>query len=119
MSGPTTATPRTSRCARRFTRRALQLMGLVIGGVALAACYGGTGSVYVGVAGPGPWVGYPYPYPGVPGVTVGHPPYYWDDDADADADSDAQASVVEPATGTSPGPPSDAASPEAALSSTP
>ncbi len=57
------------------------LFGLV------AACYGGSGSVYVGVAAPGPWVGYPYPYPGVPGVTVGYPPYYWDDE-DQDQDTD-------------------------------
>lgn len=53
----------------------------------VAGCYGGSGSVYVGVAAPGPWVGYPYPYPGVPGVTVGYPPYYWDDD---DQDEDDQ-----------------------------
>jgi hypothetical protein len=34
----------------------------------LAGC--GTGSVYVGVAAPGPWVGYP------PGVYGGYPGYY-------------------------------------------
>lgn len=72
-------------------RRSLRIvLGIFLLGV-VAACYGGSGSVYVGVAAPGPWVGYPYPYPGVPGVTVGYPPYYWDDDdQDADADADGQ-----------------------------
>lgn len=71
---------------RRFllTVVAAFLFGMV------TACYGGTGSVYVGVAAPGPWVGYPYPYPGVPGVIVGYPPHYWDDDQDHDADGQGQ-----------------------------
>lgn len=55
---------RTSRGTRRL------ILALLFIGTAfpLAGC--GTGSVYVGVAAPGPWVGYP------PGVYGGYPGYY-------------------------------------------
>lgn len=51
---------------------------LLLGASALG-CGAGNGSVYVGVAVPGPYYGYPYhsPYHGPWG---GYPsPYYWDD----------------------------------------
>jgi hypothetical protein len=77
-------------------RRLLAVAAGALGVALLSACYGGTGTVYVGVSGPGPWVGYPYPYPGVPGVTVGYPPYYWDDDADEEPQEDADAADADP-----------------------
>ncbi len=60
--------------------------------LALVAVAGacGAGSVYVGVAVPGPWVGYPGYYH--PPTMIGRPPVYWDDDEDEDdADVDAAA----------------------------
>jgi len=74
--------------------------GLWLGfGVAalLSAC-GGPSTVYVGVSGPGPWVGYPGAYGGGYGRPIGYPPRYWDDDAqedDAHEDGEAQAGAVE------------------------
>jgi len=56
-----TLTPR----ATRLVIRASLALGISL---AVGAC--GTGSVYVGVAAPGPWVGYP------PGVYGGYPGYY-------------------------------------------
>lgn len=53
------------RCRTRSYVRTLLLFAAI---VPLVAC--GTGSVYVGVAAPGPWVGYP------PGVYGGYPGYY-------------------------------------------
>ena len=54
------------------TRRASRLLiqTLVVVGTVLSVGACGTGSVYVGVAAPGPWVGYP------PGVYGGYPGYY-------------------------------------------
>ena len=66
----------------RVSRSGLWL-GFVLA-VLLSAC-AGNGTVYVGVAGPGPWVGYPGAYPGVPyGRPMGYPPYRWDDDDQED-----------------------------------
>lgn len=56
-----TLTPR----ATRLAIRASLALGISL---AVGAC--GTGTVYVGVAAPGPWVGYP------PGVYGGYPGYY-------------------------------------------
>lgn len=55
---------------------------------ALAGCGAGNGTVYVGVGVAGPWGGYGYPYPGVPGGTFGYPPRYWDDDQDSEQDTE-------------------------------
>lgn len=66
----------------RASRSTLWL-GLAVA-LGLSACVG-PGTVYVGVAGPGPWVGYPGAYPGVPyGRPMGYPPHYWDDDLEDD-----------------------------------
>jgi len=56
------------RMANRAIRRYMRV--LILAGVALAFTGCGTGSVYVGVAAPGPWVGYP------PGVYPRYPGYY-------------------------------------------
>ena len=53
--------------SRRTRRSSLALFFI---GIALFLAGCGTGSVYVGVAAPGPWVGYP------PGVYGGYPGYY-------------------------------------------
>ena len=41
-----------------------------------SGCAPGHVTVGVGVAVPGPWVGYPVPYPYPPGIWVGYPGYY-------------------------------------------
>jgi len=68
----------------------------IVGVVALLAGTAGCGAtgVYVGVAVPGPWVGYPGYYP--PPTMIGRPPVYWDDDEE-DADVDAAAARTEAA----------------------
>ena len=57
-----------------MTKRSKLFVLVCVGAACLSsiACYGGSGSVYVGVSGPGPWYGYPRGgYPG--GVWVGAP----------------------------------------------
>jgi len=62
----------------------------IVGALALLAGAAGCGAtgVYVGVAVPGPWVGYPGYYP--PPTMIGRPPVYWDDDEE-DVDVEAAA----------------------------
>ena len=77
---------------RRVTWGIVAASGLVF----LAACGGGNGTVYVGVGVAGPWGGYPYPYPGVPGGPIGYPPPYWYEDEDQDAsDQDGAVEAAE------------------------
>ncbi|HSM05655.1 MAG TPA: hypothetical protein VK858_13655 [Longimicrobiales bacterium] len=55
--------------ARRIPRAVLGVLTAALG-LSLASCTGA--GVYVGVSGPGPWVGYPPGYIGYPGY-VGYP----------------------------------------------
>ena len=75
-------------------RRLARLL-VVPAALALVAVAGGcgTGSVYVGVAVPGPWVGYPGYYH--PPTMIGRPPVYWDDDEEEEENVDADAAGVD------------------------
>ncbi len=66
---------------------------LLVLGASSVGCGAGNGSVYVGVAVPGPYWGYPYhgPYTGPWG---GYPsPYYWDDLEEEDSVELTQTSI--------------------------
>jgi len=73
-----------------ISRRALKGLGLAA--ILLLGASGcQPGSVYVGVSGPGPWVGYPpgyYPPPGIYGRPWGYQP---DEDAPEESESPAEA----------------------------
>lgn len=69
----------------RILRRFLSVWLFVIA-VISAGC--GAGTVYVGVAVPGPYYGYPGYYP--PPTAIGRPPVYWEEEEEEDDEDDEE-----------------------------
>jgi hypothetical protein len=62
------------------------MVNLVLFVMAAATTACGTGSVYVGVAVPGPYYGYPGYYP--PPTAIGRPPVYWEEEEEEEEDEE-------------------------------
>ena len=62
------------------------LVNLALFLIAVATVGCGTGSVYVGVAVPGPYYGYPGYYP--PPTAIGRPPVYWEEEEEEEEEED-------------------------------
>ena len=83
-------------------RSLLAALAAVVAAGSAIGCYGyGSPNVYVGVAVPGPYVGYPYPYHGPYGGWVGRPypsPYPRYEDPEAGVEQPLAGAVTPPGT---------------------